>query len=116
MPGPSLAATKPSRALALSDAIREECERLIGRRPNVDFATVGMRRALGLPLGPQREAVREGLGVEGRHHEEDHVRELLVGVQIDRLFPKPEFVLALHDRHHGTRQRVRSAQGAVFGY
>jgi citrate synthase len=45
------AETQPSRALALTDAIQEECERLIGRRPNVDFATVGMRRALGMPEG-----------------------------------------------------------------
>jgi len=39
------------RALAVADAIERECERLIGRRPNIDFATVALRRALGLPEG-----------------------------------------------------------------
>jgi citrate synthase len=38
-------------ALALSDAIERECQRLIARSPNVDFATVTLRRALGLPAG-----------------------------------------------------------------
>ncbi len=45
------AQTKTSRALATTDAIQTECERLIARKPNVDFATVGMRRALGMPAG-----------------------------------------------------------------
>ena len=35
----------------LTDAIERECERLIGRRPNVDFATAGLARAVGLPAG-----------------------------------------------------------------
>ena len=39
------------RELALTDAIESECQRLIGRRPNADFATVGIARALGLPQG-----------------------------------------------------------------
>ena len=40
-----------ARAVALADAIADAAFRLIARRPNVDFATVGMRRALGLPAG-----------------------------------------------------------------
>jgi citrate synthase len=40
-----------ARRLALADAIQAECGRLVGRAPNVDFATVAMRRALGLPPG-----------------------------------------------------------------
>jgi citrate synthase len=40
-----------TRALELTEAIERECERLIGRRPNADFATVGLARALGLPTG-----------------------------------------------------------------
>ena len=44
-------ATKATRARELSAAILAECERLIARRPNVDFATVTMRRTLGLPPG-----------------------------------------------------------------
>lgn len=45
------AQTKSSRALATTDAIEAECLRLIARKPNVDFATVGMRRTLGMPAG-----------------------------------------------------------------
>ena len=45
------AQTKSSRALATTDAIEAECLRLIARKPNVDFATVGMRRTLGMPTG-----------------------------------------------------------------
>lgn len=39
------------RALELAEAIAAECARLIARRPNVDFATVALRRALLLPEG-----------------------------------------------------------------
>jgi citrate synthase len=39
------------RALELTDAIERECLRLIARHANVDFATVGLARALGLPAG-----------------------------------------------------------------
>ncbi|MGH0033091.1 MAG: citrate/2-methylcitrate synthase [Myxococcota bacterium] len=37
--------------LAVADAVERECLRLIARAPNVDFATVALRRALGLPPG-----------------------------------------------------------------
>jgi citrate synthase len=40
-----------SGALGACDAIQRECTRLIARAPNIDFATVAMRRALGLPPG-----------------------------------------------------------------
>jgi citrate synthase len=40
-----------ARAVALADAIADAAFRLIARRPNVDFATVAMRRALGMPDG-----------------------------------------------------------------
>ena len=38
-------------ALALADAIERETHALIGRRPNVDFASIAMRRALAAPSG-----------------------------------------------------------------
>lgn len=37
--------------LALADAVAEACFALIGKRPNVDFASGAMARALGLPRG-----------------------------------------------------------------
>jgi citrate synthase len=43
---------KPGCAgLALADAVAEACFALIGKRPNVDFASGAMARALGLPRG-----------------------------------------------------------------
>lgn len=41
----------PCPALELAGAIEAECQRLIARAPNVDFATVALRRALALPEG-----------------------------------------------------------------
>lgn len=43
------AADASPAAWALSDALHRETVRLIGREPNVDFATVTLRRALALP-------------------------------------------------------------------
>jgi citrate synthase len=40
-----------ARALRLSDAIAEAAHRLIGKAPNVDFATVTLRRAFSFPPG-----------------------------------------------------------------
>ena len=45
------AALEPDAALELARAIEQECGRLIERPPNVDFAIVALRRALGLPNG-----------------------------------------------------------------
>jgi citrate synthase len=39
------------RADDLADAIQQECGALIEQAPNIDFATVALRRALGLPAG-----------------------------------------------------------------
>ena len=39
------------REMELAEAIAEQTERLIGRAPNVDFATTTLRRGLGLPGG-----------------------------------------------------------------
>lgn len=44
------AAQTHDETLALVQSIENECERLIGRSPNFDFATVALRRALGLPV------------------------------------------------------------------
>ena len=40
-----------ARELAVADALDRETAALVGRRPNVDFAVVALRRVLGMPRG-----------------------------------------------------------------
>lgn len=44
-------AARGARALRIAGAIADESLRLVGRGPNVDFASVALRRACGLPTG-----------------------------------------------------------------
>ena len=49
-----------ARALALADSIERESVALIGHRPNIDFASVSLRRVFDLPLGSTLALVAVG--------------------------------------------------------